>query len=353
MTLKADVVGNMAEGISVIWSRRDGRPINAKHRQRGSVLYIRNADSSDAGLYVCAGTDRRGSVVFEFMANLIIAAAPQIRLEPQQQTVRPGESPSIECRVISGEQPVTIQWIREDNQPLSAETVTQRGPVLQFQTIAVSDEGRYVCRASNRAGFSQSVAEVVVIDDGRSGGDRIERLSSSEGATIDLPCRLSSSTDLNWSKEGGQLPINHQVVNTALKLTRVRVEDTGRYVCTSQGRTQYVDLTVQRVTVNPGKPTITISPSSESPSMGEAFEARCEVEGLGGRRRIVSWQRIDGEMPPSLEVRGNVLRSSALGENTSGLYRCIVQTEDGTFYEDFQFNVTAGQEGLLPPPVFN
>ena len=34
--------------------------------------------------------------------------------------------------------------------------------MLQFQGIAVSDTGRYVCKASNAAGHSEAVAEVIV-----------------------------------------------------------------------------------------------------------------------------------------------------------------------------------------------
>ena len=33
---------------------------------------------------------------------------------------------------------------------------------MQFQGIAVSDTGRYVCKASNAAGQSEAVAEVIV-----------------------------------------------------------------------------------------------------------------------------------------------------------------------------------------------
>ena len=106
--LEADVVGELAGGVTIVWSREDGRPIPGRHVQRGSVLYIRTAQGSDAGLYVCRGSDGRGTELFRFLANLVIAAAPEIRLEPKQQTVRlPGrpwteidiESPSIICYV--------------------------------------------------------------------------------------------------------------------------------------------------------------------------------------------------------------------------------------------------------------
>ena len=123
-------------------------------------------------------------------------------------------------------------------------SVSQAGNVLQFRGIAVSDAGRYVCTAANSAGQSEAVAEVIVMGDrGQTSG---EQLSSSQGATVDLPCRLPLSGDLSWSREGGRIPGGARHVGTMLRLANVEVEDSGRYVCTSGGRVQYVTLTVER-----------------------------------------------------------------------------------------------------------
>ena len=71
--LVADVVGNMASGINTIWVRGDGRQINQRHYQRNNILYINNAERADQGIYVCQGIDSRGSILFEYNANLLIA----------------------------------------------------------------------------------------------------------------------------------------------------------------------------------------------------------------------------------------------------------------------------------------
>ena len=98
-------------------------------------------------------------------------------MEPRQQTVRPGDSPTIECQVVQGDQPVRIQWSREGYADLPR-TVSQNQAILQvilpvphrilfmnsmqFRRIAVSDQGRYVCKATNKAGEAEAVAEVIV-----------------------------------------------------------------------------------------------------------------------------------------------------------------------------------------------
>jgi hypothetical protein len=74
-----------------------------------------------------------------------------------------------------------------------------------------------------------------------------ERISVPAGGPVDLPCRLPPTADLTWSREGGSaLPPNAQAIRNILRLERVGERDSGRYICTSQGRTQFVDLNVER-----------------------------------------------------------------------------------------------------------
>merc|ERR1719508_22318 len=51
-----------------------------------------------------------------------------------------------------------------------------------------------------------------------------QQLTSSQGATVDLPCRLAPSDDMKWQKEGGSLPDRATQVRTALRIERVNVE---------------------------------------------------------------------------------------------------------------------------------
>ena len=195
------------------------------------------------------------NMTFFLKASLIVqiaSATPRIRLEPEQQTVRPGDSPLIRCEVTQGDPPVRVTWSREAA-PLPR-SVTVSGPVLQFRGIAVSDAGRYVCRASNSAGQAEAVAEVIVLGGSQTeagdGSQEHQQLSSSQGATVDLPCRLSPSSDLSWSREGGLIPEKaRQMPNNMLRIEDVSVEDSGRYECTAGGRVQYVTLRVESMTL--------------------------------------------------------------------------------------------------------
>ena len=62
------------------------------------------------------------------------SATPRIRLEPEHQIVRPGDSPAIRCEVTRGDQPVDIQWTRESS-PSLPRSVSQQGDLLQFRSM--------------------------------------------------------------------------------------------------------------------------------------------------------------------------------------------------------------------------
>jgi len=463
--LVADVIGNMSASIRTEWKRRDGRPINSRHYPAGNKLQINNADKDDQGIYVCQGLDNRGTTIFEFNANLIIQAMPHVRLDPQQQVVRPGDSPQIECQIIEGDQPIKIDWFRETESgqgPLPT-SVTQRGPILQFRQIAVSDQGRYICVAQNNIGTSKAVAQVLVNekmlpnlfpggfssssssssswssqsggtsgpasnsqssgqswqsemsqghedddynndlqvlthsgadfseDSGYFSGDSgsmafqypqrfgqntrftfgqgasmpslsqgslagyssqfgnfdagddggiIEtiQLSSSQGATVDLPCRLAPSDDMRWQKEGGSLPDRATQVRTALRIERVRVEDSGKYICTSQGRMQYVHLMVQRMSLSE---TITIKQSSQATTIGSSLDLTCEVSGVSSRGYTIKWSKLgQADLDDNIKSRGGTMRFDGLTKENEGVYRCMVTTSAGTTpYKDFNLSV--------------
>ena len=105
------------------------------------------------------------------------------------------------------------------------------------------------------------------------------------GATVVLPCRLSSETNLTWTREGGEIPERANQLNNMLRIKNVQVEDSGKYVCNGGGRKQYVTLMVESknkqhprhndkfnillgVVVNTDKPSIEITASKERPQPG-------------------------------------------------------------------------------------
>ena len=46
--------------VHVTWKREDGAPLSAQREERNGLLILYDVKQSDAGKYVCVGTDSRG-----------------------------------------------------------------------------------------------------------------------------------------------------------------------------------------------------------------------------------------------------------------------------------------------------
>ena len=85
---------------------------------------------------------------------------PRVTLNPQFQTVSPGDDAEISC-TASGDSPINIQWAKQ-GQPYLPRAVIAQGGRLMFRQISSEDQGRYTCTASNQIGTSEATAEVIV-----------------------------------------------------------------------------------------------------------------------------------------------------------------------------------------------
>lgn len=93
-----------------------------------------------------------------------------------------------------------------------------------------------------------NVKSIFCLDYGGGAGtsSEAERLSASIGTSVDLPCRLSQGYQVSWRRDGAPLPLSAQQIRNVLRIDRVTEQDSGRYICSSEAGTQYVDLRVER-----------------------------------------------------------------------------------------------------------
>merc|ERR1719347_271474 len=130
-------------------------------------------------------------------------------------------------------------------------------------------------------------------------------LNGAEGSSVDLPCKLPAGPDLKWERQDGEpLPSEAKQVRSALRIPRVTIQDSGRYSCSSRGRTQFVDLRLEKVTTNPMEPQISVSASFTLPRLDQPLDITCNVVGVGGRGLQVTWSKVGGGMADNVEVKG-------------------------------------------------
>ncbi|XP_068986149.1 basement membrane-specific heparan sulfate proteoglycan core protein-like isoform X24 [Bombus flavifrons] len=386
------------------WRRADDRPLPAGNSVDNGVLIIPVVDKSAAGEYVCTGRDLTGNVLFRATSVLEVLSPPRIVLIPPRQTVRSGENPSIECRT-TGDEPMNIEWDAIGRS--LPHSVTHHRGLLQFHGITYSDAGKYVCKATNEAGTAEAVAEVLVNQNPYENTEvrHLERdMVTYVGQPVRLRCMVSDRATIHWSREGLPLPPNARIKDDYLDLPRVRLEDSGRYICqtqTSHGvSSDYVNLNVSLLNlrtdctrVNPMQcresscvcsvqgcflldyycnvnaifypdnryyfnnkrwiphylqqlgattiPAVSVEVSQDPVNIGDNIDIRCACSGTHNPRYY--WSRPNhSSLPQNAQVHGNTLRLSNVTVSDSGLYRCTADTPDGTFEQDFNLVVHGG-----------
>ncbi|XP_043603055.1 basement membrane-specific heparan sulfate proteoglycan core protein isoform X21 [Bombus pyrosoma] len=386
------------------WRRADDRPLPAGNSVDNGVLIIPVVDKSAAGEYVCTGRDLTGNVLFRATSVLEVLSPPRIVLIPPRQTVRSGENPSIECRT-TGDEPMNIEWDAIGRS--LPHSVTHHRGLLQFHGITYSDAGKYVCKATNEAGTAEAVAEVLVNQNPYENTEirHLERdMVTYVGQPVRLRCMVSDRATIHWSREGLPLPPNARIKDDYLDLPRVRLEDSGRYICqtqTSHGvSSDYVNLNVSLLNlrtdctrVNPMQcresscvcsvqgcflldyycnvnaifypdnryyfnnkrwiphylqqlgattiPAVSVEVSQDPVNIGDNIDIRCACSGTHNPRYY--WSRPNhSSLPQNAQAHGNTLRLSNVTVSDSGLYRCTADTPDGTFEQDFNLVVHGG-----------
>nr|CAD7571475.1 unnamed protein product [Timema californicum] len=334
--MRCMVRGNR-ERIFLNWVRSDNGQMPSDHLVRDGVLYINNIEPSAAGEYSCQGIGQNGNVLFTATATLTVIAPPRIQLNPTRQVVRPGDNAYITCSA-TGDQPIDIVWTAEGRALPPSVSINQG--LLQFRGIAVSDAGRYVCRARNSEGEAEAVAEVIVNEHTHEQPVVTavqHEQSASLGSSVQLRCTVppgSVRPRLTWRRERRPLPANAVTRGDGvLILNNVQVSDEGRYICEASSEygvaSDYVTLRVERVT----NIALRIEPSQEIIQIGDNVDVRCSAS--SDTRIAYSWSKVGERLGNNVQVIDNLLRVSDVRPSNGGVYRCTARTRQGSYTEDY------------------
>ncbi|XP_073959826.1 contactin-5-like [Choristoneura fumiferana] len=213
------------------------------------------ASKRDSGQYECVLIDRRTGITHKSAyTELLVMEQPRITLRPPTQTVRPGQSPTVEC-IVEGDEIQEISW-KPVQRPLSRRVQT-RGSTLIFRQIEVEDAGRYECFTKNRVANASAVAQVIVSDetDLAAVESHDNEQVAKEGAVVRFSCNVPPQSRLavRWTKNGQPLPRSVlQLADGSLFIRLAKKSDSGHYLCTIRdqyGRqtSNYINLHIEDV----------------------------------------------------------------------------------------------------------
>ncbi|XP_078498867.1 hemicentin-1 [Lissotriton helveticus] len=243
---------------TIIWLR-DGEPLQATPRVRilssGRYLQINNAELADTARYTCVSSNIAGKTTREFV--LTVNVAPTIKDGPQSVTTHINKSAILEC-VVSGFPNPRITW-RKDGTILAgnnARYLIAGDGSLHIHMAHVTDTGRYLCMATNKAGSERRRIDLQVhVPPSISPGASNITVTVNVQAT--LPCETTGfpKPEVSWTKNGRLFNIDQNqnlyrlLSSGSLVIISPTVEDTGVYECVAineAGEDQIsIDLTVQ------------------------------------------------------------------------------------------------------------
>ncbi|XP_055735660.1 roundabout homolog 1-like isoform X2 [Salvelinus fontinalis] len=332
---------------SISW-KKDGANIDDRDERitiRGGKLMITNARKSDAGKYVCVGTNMVGERESE-IAELTVLERPSFVKRPGSQVVLVDQSVEFRCEA-RGDPVPTVRWRKEDGDLPKGRYEIREDHTLKIRRLTSADVGSYTCVAENMVGRAEAsatltvhVPPVFVV--------RPRNQVVAVGRTVTFQCEATGNPQpaIFWQREGSQnLLFSYQppqpssrvsVSQTGdLTITDAERSDVGYYSCQALNIAGSVItkalLEVTDVVSDRPPPVVRQGPTNQTVSVDGTVVLSCLA--TGKPTPTIMWRK-DGVLVSTHDSRVKQLDTGALQIRyaklgDTGMYTCIASTPSG------------------------
>ncbi|XP_052674345.1 hemicentin-1-like isoform X2 [Crassostrea angulata] len=249
-------------------------------------LTIRTTLLSDAGVYTCSVTNHVGTTTGNPIFLFINGSTPSVSIPQSTYNVSFGDPITIPCNVTAVPTATNVSWVKTSNgvsvtldpatQPSKYSGSTVSNPSLTISSTNLTDEGNYVCSASNTVGTGSSNAAFLdVIGDVPAVSVSQTSYSIFVGSSVTLNCFVSGNPAVSfvfWTVTRNGFTQNAQdgrysngdINNPSLTINNARQSDTGVFVCKAQNSAGTTDSSPISLTVSGTSPNVTMAQSSYS-----------------------------------------------------------------------------------------
>ncbi|XP_062906307.1 roundabout homolog 2 isoform X9 [Mobula hypostoma] len=328
----------MKDGVRI--SDRDDRIT-----MHGGKLMISNTKRSDAGTYVCVGTNIVGERNSE-PAELTVFERPTFMKRPINQVVLEDEAVEFRCQLQGDPQP-TVRWRKDDTDIARGRYDIKEDNTLRIKRVSSNDEGAFTCVGENRVGMVEATATLTV----RAAPQFVVRPRDQivpQGRTATFPCETNGNPQpaIFWQKEGSQnllfpnqppQPSSRFAVSADgdLTITNIQRSDAGYYICQALTVAGSIlakaQLEVTDALTDRPPPIIRQGPANQT--LGVDGTALLKCQATGEPIPTVSWLKdgvsLLGKDPRmSLQELGS-LQIKNLRVTDSGIYTCVATSSSG------------------------
>ncbi|XP_005937952.1 roundabout homolog 2 isoform X2 [Haplochromis burtoni] len=332
---------------TVSWKRNNVRVSTKDERvtMRGGKLMISHTRKSDAGMYVCVGSNMVGERDSD-PAELVVYERPVLVRRPVNQVVMEEETVDFLCEV-HGDPAPTVRWRREEGELPRGRFEIRNGNNLRLFRVKEQDEGTYTCTSENSVGKTEASAMLQVHVPPQIATKPRDQIAT-QGRSITFQCGTTGNPPpaIFWQKEGSQMLLfpgqppsqsgRYSVsMNGELTITDVHPEDSGFYICQAISVAGSV-LTKALLEVEGGPsgripPIIRQGPANQTVSRGATAQLYCRVN--GGTSVEISWEkdgeRLQGNTPRLTLMENGTLQIADVKDTDSGMYTCVVSSTTG------------------------
>ncbi|KAI1893573.1 hypothetical protein AGOR_G00125110 [Albula goreensis] len=332
---------------TISW-KKDSANINDRDERitiRGGKLMITNTRKSDAGKYVCVGTNMVGERESE-IAELTVLERPSFVKRPGSQVVLVEQSVEFMCEA-RGDPVPTVRWKKEDGDLPKGRYEIQEDHTLKLRRVTSADVGTYTCVAENMVGKAEASATLTVHEP-PAFVVRPRNQVVAVGRTVTFQCGATGNPQpaIFWQREGSlsllfsnqpPQPSSRFSVSQTGDLTILNAEhsDEGYYSCQALNIAGSVItkalLEVTDVVSDRPPPVVRQGPTNQTVSVDGTVILGCQATGTPGP--TILWRK-DGVLVSThdsrikqLDTGGLQIRYAKLGD--TGMYTCIASTPSG------------------------
>ncbi|XP_069748530.1 roundabout homolog 1 [Narcine bancroftii] len=335
---------------TISW-KKDGVRLDDRDERitiRGGKLMITNTRKSDAGKYVCVGTNMVGERDSE-VAELTVLERPSFVKKPNSQVLLVDETVEFKCEARGDPMP-SVHWRKEDGVLPKFRSEILGGNTLVIQHVTAADVGTYSCVAENMVGKAET-SVTLTKDIGSTPPQFMVKPRDqmvAVGRTVTFMCEATGNPQpaIFWQREGSQnLLFSYQPPEPSsrfsvsqvgdLTITNVQRSDVGYYSCQALNVAGSVIikafLEVTDVISDRPPPVIRQGPINQTVAVDSTVALGCLAS--GSPPPTILWRK-DGILVSTHDSRVKLqdtgtlqIRYTKLGD--SGIYTCIASTPSG------------------------